>query len=140
MTRHQIVILSQVSEVFEIVWYYERSTGITYCFQWVILGFLLLFLIFCLKSLVFHSCFAVEFFVACRCVVGQQPRNKQLYNSRCRVMALQTTAVSRQCLSSDDVVTPTNTNITISMQRGKLSFPLSLPICYKQDDSQCWRK
>jgi hypothetical protein len=38
-------------------------------------------------------------------------------NSRYYVMALQTTAVARQWLSSDHVVTPTDRNTTIALQQ-----------------------
>jgi hypothetical protein len=45
--------------------------------------------------------------VAFRNVARQQLQNKQLYNSRCLVLALQTTAVAKQWLRSDHVGTLT---------------------------------
>jgi hypothetical protein len=50
--------------------------------------------------------------LAYRHIAKQRPRNKGLYNSRCYVVALQTTDVARQWLSSDYVGTPTDMNAT----------------------------
>jgi ribosomal protein S26 len=65
-------------------------------------------------------------------VAKQRPRNKQLYNSRCSVMALQTTTVARQWLSSNQVVTPIDTNATNALQQGTVFSMQSVPRCYKQ--------
>jgi hypothetical protein len=55
--------------------------------------------------------------VACRPVARQRRRDKQLYNSRYSVMALQTTAFARQLLSNDHLETPTDTNATMVQQQ-----------------------
>jgi hypothetical protein len=48
------------------------------------------------------------YIVACRSFARRQPRNKQPYNSHYKVMALQTTVVAVQWLSSDHVSTSTH--------------------------------
>jgi hypothetical protein len=63
-----------------------------------------------------------ENIVVRRHVARQRQRNKQQYNSRRQITALQTTAVARQWLSSDHVGTQTDTNATISQQQRKGVF------------------
>jgi hypothetical protein len=62
--------------------------------------------------------------VACRPVARQRPQNKQLYNSRCYVIAVQKTFVARQWLNSDHVQTPTDTNATVFSTRSVLRYYL----------------
>jgi hypothetical protein len=47
-------------------------------------------------------------------------------------VALQTTAVARKWLSSDHVVTPTDTNTTIALQQRNGVYYVALPRCYKR--------
>jgi hypothetical protein len=49
-------------------------------------------------------------------------RNKQIYNSRCQVMALQTTVVARQWLSNNHVGSPRDTNTTVALLQRKGVF------------------
>jgi hypothetical protein len=72
-----------------------------------------------LQEKLWHSLAETEdyHYVACRPISRQQPLNNQLYNSRCSVMALQTTAIPRKWLSSDHMVTPTDTDAIIALQQ-----------------------
>jgi hypothetical protein len=60
--------------------------------------------------------------VACRSVARQRQGNQQLYNSRYQVTDLQTTAVARQWLCRDHVVTSTDMNATIALQQRNCVF------------------
>lgn len=46
--------------------------------------------------------------------IKAKKQKKQLYNSLCQVMALQTMAVARQWPGSDQMGTPTDTNSTVA--------------------------
>jgi hypothetical protein len=80
-----------------------------------------------------HSGYDLEDSMAHRHVARQRPRNKQLQNSRCYVMALQTTALAIQWLSSDHVDTLTDTNASIAQIQSNYVFCASR--CYEQDES-----
>jgi hypothetical protein len=65
-------------------------------------------------------------YAACRVVARQRPRN----NHYTTAIALKTTAVARQWLSSDHAVTPTNMNATTALREA-----CCLPDTPHQDDS-----
>jgi hypothetical protein len=50
--------------------------------------------------------------MAYRTVAMQRPRNEQLYNIRCKELALETTVVARQWQNSDHVGIQTEANAT----------------------------